>query len=182
MMGVPTEPMAKRGAVVPLSDGSELPLLPAARQAGHQRIALTVAAAAAVLVSFSGAAVSVGGHMERVCATQPNPATCVRQHTPWPTHITLPEVRNRMSAFEWDSLRWICRHEQPGPGWNGCWWRAPYTAFVGGLGMANSTYGIGAAVTGYPYPPMASAAEQMAVGVIVMRKFGPSAWTSWGSR
>lgn len=109
-------------------------------------------------------------------------AKCVRQHTAWPTNPTLAEVRNRMSADEWDALRWICRHEQPGAGWNGCWWSAPYTAFVGGLGMAHSTYGIGAAVTSYPYPPKATAAQQMAVGVIVMRKFGPSAWDSWGSR
>ena len=181
-MGVPTEPMAKRGAGFFLVlSGLGLPLLSAARQAGHQRIALTVAAAAALLFG-TGAAASGGGHMRQVCAKQPDPVKCVRQHTAWPVHPSLPEVRNRMSAVEWDSLRWICRHEQPGRGWNGCWWSAPYTAFVGGLGMAHSTYGIGAAVTGYPYPPAATAAEQMAVGVIVMRKFGPSAWTSWGSR
>lgn len=105
-----------------------------------------------------------------------------RAHTAWPKHPSLTEVRNRMSRDEWDALRWICQHEQPGRGWNGCWWSAPYTSYVGGLGMAASTYGIGAAVTGYPYPPKATAAEQMAVGVIVMRKFGPSAWDSWGSR
>ena len=177
MMGVPTEPTAGRRVPVSAAVPSR-----ATQRAGHQRIALTVAAAAAVLGSPLGAAAAGGGHMQQVCAKQPDPAKCVRQHTPWPEHPTLTEVRNRMTGTEWDNLRWICRHEQPGRGWNGCWWQAPYTAYVGGLGMASSTYGIGAAVTGYPYPPRATAAEQMAVGVIVMRRFGPSAWSSWGSR
>jgi hypothetical protein len=107
----------------------------------------------------------------------------VRQHTAWPTRPTLTEVKNRMSADEWSALRWICQHEQPGRGWNGCRWDTPASwTFVGGLGMARSTYSLGVAVTGYRYPPEATPAEQMAVGVIVMRKFGPSAWDSWGSR
>lgn len=121
----------------------------------------------------------------KVCDSQPLPqrAKCLRQHTPWPAHPTLTEVRNRMSASEWDALRWICQHEQPGRGWNGCRWDTPASwSFVGGLGMARSTYSLGVAVVGYPYPPEATPAEQMAVGVIVMRKFGPSAWDSWGSR
>lgn len=127
---------------------------------------------------------TAGTASAKVCDSQPaaKRAKCVRQHTAWPTRPTLTEVRNRMSADEWSALRWICQHEQPGHGWNGCWWSAPYTAFVGGLGMARSTYSLGVAVTAYRYPPEATPAEQMAVGVIVMRRFGPSAWDSWGSR
>ena len=128
---------------------------------------------------------TAGTASAKVCDSQPaaKRAKCVRQHTAWPTRPTLTEVKNRMSADEWSALRWICQHEQPGRGWHGCRWDTPASwTFVGGLGMARSTYSLGVAVTGYRYPPDATPAEQMAVGVIVMRRFGPSAWDSWGSR
>lgn len=106
-----------------------------------------------------------------------------RDHQAWPKGITWRELEQRTTRDERDALLWICRHEQPkADRWRGCWWDAPYTAYVGAYGMASSTYGIGAAVTGYPYPPTATPAEQTAVAVVVMRRFGPSAWDSWGSR
>lgn len=106
-----------------------------------------------------------------------------RDSQAWPRNPTMRDIKRRLTRFELDALLWICRHEQPHSGKRfGCWWDAPYTRFVGGLGMASSTYGIGSAVTGYPYPPQATAEEQLAVGVIVMRRFGPSAWDSWGGR
>lgn len=148
-------------------------------------IALVLALALALLWSDPASATPCEHHRgaAKVACVKAHNAQVKRDRIPWPSNPTMADLRKRLTATEISNLLWICVREQPRPGKRfGCWWDAPYTKYVGGLGMFRQTYGIGANVTHYPYPPKASAEEQLAVGVIVMRQYGPSAWDSWGSR
>ena len=90
----------------------------------------------------------------------------------WPPRPTEGEIKKR-TGWWWDKALRIAVCETAGN-----WQHFPNGTFIGGLGMFRSTYGIGQAVTHYRWPAEgATRAEQIAVGYIVMRRFGVMAWS-----
>lgn len=90
----------------------------------------------------------------------------------WPPRPAEWEVKRRVGWW-WNKALRIAVCE------TGANWSANATAtWIGGLGMYRSTYGVGQAVTSYRWPAEgATRAEQIAVGYIVMRRYGVMAWS-----
>ena len=89
----------------------------------------------------------------------------------WPPKPRDWEIKRRVGWW-WGKAERIAYCETAGN-----WQHYPHGNYIGGLGMFRSTYGIGQAVTGYRWPSEgATKAEQIAVGYIVMRRFGVTAW------
>ena len=69
------------------------------------------------------------------------------------------------------------RYEPPKSlGWHTAWGINAGQTYVGAYGMYRGTYSIGASVTLYDAPPNATPAEETGVALIVLRRFGQSAW------
>lgn len=120
-------------------------------------------------------------------------AACIRQHTrdkqEWPANITWAEVQRRARPGELATLRSIAECEQPGSGthrharkygprerWHTAWGIHAGSTYTGAYGMFRGTAQYGASVTGYPMPGEATPAEETALAIAVMRRWGPSAW------
>ena len=113
-----------------------------------------------------------------------------RDRQAWPSNPTWAEVSQRARPGEILTLRRIAECEQPGSGssphaakyeppvrWRTAWGihGAP-ARYQGAYGMFSSTYAAGSYVTKYPHPPVATPAQETAVAIVVMRRWGPSAW------
>ena len=112
-----------------------------------------------------------------------------RARMKWPPNPTWREVARRAHRGELSVLRMISECEQPGSGtspfapkyeppaqWHTAWGINAGATYVGAYGMWKGTYGIGAAVTFYDSPPNATPAEETGVAIVVLRRFGQSAW------
>jgi hypothetical protein len=96
-----------------------------------------------------------------------------RDRLAWPPRPSEAEVIKRIGIAGWNKAMRVAYCET---GAN--WQHYPHGRFIGGLGMARSTYGIGQAVTRYRWPHEgASRAEQVAVGWIIVTRYG---WSAWG--
>lgn len=106
------------------------------------------------------------GAAKTACAKQ-----LKRDKMDWPPKPKDWEIKQRVGWW-WGKAERIAQCET-----GGNWQHYPHGTYIGGLGMFRSTYGIGQAVTGYRWPSEgATKAEQIAVGYIVMRRFGVTAW------
>lgn len=102
-------------------------------------------------------------------------AKCVKQYKrnkmDWPPKPSVQEIKRRVGWW-WRKAERIAVCET---GAN--WQHYPHGSFIGGLGMARSTYGIGQAVTKYRWPSEgATKQEQIAVGYIIAQRYGVHAW------
>lgn len=114
---------------------------------------------------------------------------CVKQAKrdamPYPPNPSWREATRRVSAYDLATAERVSGCEEPGSEHGtgkgaSPWarrWSLSGSGYVSGFGMANSTYGIGARITGYPYPPEASPAQQLLVAVAGAHSFG---WSGWG--
>ena len=94
-----------------------------------------------------------------------------RDRMEWPSRPKEWEIKRRVGWW-WRKAERIAYCET-----GGNWQHYPHGTYIGGLGMFRRTYGIGQAVTGYRWPHQgATKAEQIAVGYVVMRRFGVRAW------
>jgi hypothetical protein len=96
----------------------------------------------------------------------------------FPRNPTMADVYRIVGRKNVDTLLTIGRCEQPRAGRRfGIYWDAPYTAYVGGLGMARSTFQAGSSMgPHYPLPPKATPEQQLIVGWMVASRWGFSAW------
>jgi hypothetical protein len=116
-------------------------------------------------------------------------AACVKQAKrdamPYPPNPSWGEATRRLSAYDLATAERVSGCEEPGSEHGSGRGRSPWarrwslsgSGYVSGFGMASSTYGIGARITGYPYPPEASPAQQLLVAVAGAHSFG---WSGWG--
>ena len=114
---------------------------------------------------------------------------CVKQAKrdamPYPPDPSWREASRRVSAYDLATAERVSGCEEPGSehgtGKGASPWARRWSLsggnYVSGFGMAYSTYGIGARITGYPYPPQASPAQQLLVAVAGAHSFG---WSGWG--
>ena len=94
-----------------------------------------------------------------------------RSRMDWPPNPTQAEIKKRVGWW-WPKAERISYCETAGN-----WQHFPNGNYIGGLGMFRRTYGIGQAVTGYRWVHEgASKAEQIAIGHVVMKRFGVMAW------
>ena len=127
------------------------------------------------------------------CAKHTGPAktACVKQAKrdamAYPPNPSWREAVRRVSAYDLATAQRVSGCEEPGSehgtGKGASPWARRWSlsggsgSYVSGFGMAHSTYGIGARITGYPYPPQASPAQQLLVAVAGAHSFG---WSGWG--
>ena len=114
-------------------------------------------------------------------------AQAKRDAMPYPPHPSWREAVRRISAYDLATAKRVSACEEPGSEHGTGRGRSPWPrlwslsggpgSYVSGFGMAHSTYGIGARITGYPYPPEASPAQQLLVAVAGAHSFG---WSGWG--
>ena len=118
-------------------------------------------------------------HPSKASAERPGPVVtkkmCLRQYKrnrmDWPPRPKAWEIKRRVGWW-WKKAERIAYCETAGN-----WQHYPNGNYIGGLGIFRRTYGIGQAVTKYRWVHEgASKAEQIAVGYIIMRRFGVSAW------
>jgi hypothetical protein len=151
-------------------------------------IVLAIVVALAAIASVTADAKPCAKHeaqAKRACLSQH-----ARDKQAWPRNITWAEVVKRSRPGELLTLRRIAECEQPGSGshrhhrrygprerWHTAWGihGAP-ARYQGAYGMFSSTYAAGAYRTKYPHPPVATPAQETAVAIEVMRRWGPSAW------
>jgi hypothetical protein len=110
-----------------------------------------------------------------------------RDAMPYPPRPSWREAVRRISAYDLATAKRVSACEEPGNEHGTGRGRSPWPrlwslsggsgSYVSGFGMAHSTYGIGARITGYPYPPEASPAQQLLVAVAGAHSFG---WSGWG--
>ena len=103
-------------------------------------------------------------------------AACIKQlkrnRMDWPPRPKAWEIKRRI-GWHWRKAERVAYCETAGN-----WQHYPNGTYIGGLGMFRRTYGIGQAVTGYRWPHQgATKAEQIAVGYVVAKRFG---WSAWG--
>lgn len=120
-------------------------------------------------------------------------AACITQHARdtqrWPRNPTWSEVAKRSRPGELSTLRAIAECEQPGPGthpyrpkygprerWHTAWGIHAGSTYTGAYGMFRGTAQYGSTATGYPMPGAATPAQETALAIEVMRRWGPSAW------
>lgn len=120
-------------------------------------------------------------------------AACVkkakRDAMPYPPNPSWSEATRRLSAYDLATAERVSACEEPGSEHGTGRGRSPWARhwslsggnYVSGFGMASSTYGIGARITGYPYPPEASPAQQLLVAVAGAHSFGWSGWGCYGN-
>jgi hypothetical protein len=123
----------------------------------------------------------------------PAKAACVKQAKrdamPYPPNPSWGEATRRLSAYDLATAERVSGCEEPGSEHGTGRGRSPWarrwslsgSGYVSGFGMASSTYGIGARITGYPYPPEASPAQQLLVAVAGAHSFGWSGWGCYGN-
>lgn len=124
------------------------------------------------------------GDAKRACLVQH-----ARDQQAWPRNPTWNEVARRSRAGELSTLRAIAECEQPGSGshrhprkygprerWHTAWGINASSTYTGAYGMFRGTAQYGASVTKYPMPGEATPAEETALAIAVMRRWGPSAW------
>ena len=147
-----------------------------------------VAAAAGSALAFS-----VSPATAAPCAKHTGSAktACVKQAKrdamDYPPNPSWREATRRVSAYDLATAERVSGCEEPGSehgtGKGASPWARRWSlsggsgSYVSGFGMAHSTYGIGARITGYPYPPQASPAQQLLVAVAGAHSFG---WSGWG--
>lgn len=108
------------------------------------------------------------GDGKRACQAQ-----LKRDRMAWPPRPTEAEIQRRVGMAQWRKAERVAVCET-----GGNWQHYPHGRWIGGLGMFRSTYGIGQAVTRYRWPHQgATKAEQIAVGFVVAKRFG---WSAWG--
>lgn len=91
----------------------------------------------------------------------------------WPPRPKEWEIKRRIGNVQWRKAERVAYCET-----GGNWRHYPNGNYIGGLGMFRRTYGIGQAVTKYRWVHQgATKAEQIAVGYIVAKRFG---WSAWG--
>ena len=124
------------------------------------------------------------GAAKRACLVQH-----ARNASAWPRMPTWSEIVRRSRPGELATLRAIAECEQPGAGthpyaakygprerWHTAWGIHASSTYTGAYGMFRSTAQYGANETGYPMPGAATPAQETALAIAVMRRWGPSAW------
>ena len=144
-------------------------------------------AAAALAVGLTGTASAAPCKAHEGKARKACMAQAKRDAMPYPPHPSWREAVRRISAYDLATAKRVSACEEPGSEHGTGRGRSPWPrlwslsggpgSYVSGFGMAHSTYGIGARITGYPYPPEASPAQQLLVAVAGAHSFG---WSGWG--
>lgn len=148
-----------------------------------------------IIVSIVVALAAASGADAKPCSDHDGSAkrACLTQHArdkqAWPRDPTWAEVAKRARPGELSTLRAIAECEQPGTGshphhrkygprerWRTAWGIHAGSTYTGAYGMFRGTAQYGAGVTGYPMPGEATPAEETALAIAVMRRWGPSAW------
>ena len=144
-------------------------------------------AAAALAAGLTGTASAAPCKAHEGKARKACMAQAKRDAMPYPPHPSWREAVRRISAYDYATAKRVSACEEPGSEHGTGRGRSPWPrlwslsggpgSYVSGFGMAHSTYGIGARITGYPYPPEASPAQQLLVAVAGAHSFG---WSGWG--